>query len=1025
MIGRTLAHYEILERIGSGGMGEVYRARDTKLDRDVALKILPESAAADPDRRTRFEREAKVVASLTHPNIVTVYSVDRAEGVSFITMELVEGQTLSALLPPSGFPPRRFFDLAVPLADAVRAAHAKGITHRDLKPDNVMVDPEGRVKVLDFGLARLLEPAPTGREGATVVIDHTPTQDGRILGTANYMSPEQAEGKPVDHRSDIFSLGIILFEMATGRRPFQGDSQLSVLTAILRDDPPRVTELNRQLPEVLGSLIDQCLAKDPGRRFQDAADVRNALDTLRGDSGSGSSPRVQAPAGRGIALPAVLGVYALVAAGVGGATWLLMNSLGLPGWVLPGALVLLALGFPILGFASRTRKREERGAWLTWRRAVTGGVVALAAWGLAIGGFMLARHLGIGPAASLVSAGVFAERDTVLIAEVENLASDPQLGGAIQEALSIDLAQSPAVTLMSSAGVAVALERMEKPPGTPLDVDLAREMAAREGAKAVVAARVTPAGSGYVLSARLLAPDGTALAAFRENASGSDELIDAIDRLSHRIREKVGESLKTIRSTPGLEQVTTESLAALQFYSQAVRVSDAGDEQRAVELLEQATQLDTTFAMAYRKMGVGLGNLGEDPTRQQDVLTRAFRHRDRLPERERQLTIASYYDNVTGDQAKVIAAYERLLELNPNDTWALNNLGLLYSGTENAAKGLELLEQAYRVDESPRHLVNIASAQIGLDRIPDALATLDTAETRYPEYRGLLNVRLLAQAADREYDGADSTARRLLDRAQGKRAKIAEAQDFMAQIAIIRGQLDRAGQNTAEATRAARDQGRPSWELGLQIQMAFAELMLAEDPARALDRVQRALDTVPLDSLPELERPHGNLIAFYVLANRLDEARVQLAGAEAQLPLQNSQARVWIHANRGMVLLGSGKPEAARAEFQQVDNGDVFTRTWQQFLMGLAYELGGEPDSAAVSYQRYLDVPMLGRLGADSPMYPFVLQHLAKLYDDMGDRERAIEYYRRFTDLWENADPELQPRVAAARRRIQELLQAG
>ncbi|MGH9392225.1 MAG: protein kinase domain-containing protein, partial [Vicinamibacteria bacterium] len=291
MIGRTLSHYRILEKLGEGGMGEVYLAEDTKLDRRIALKVLPPELAESAERRGRFEREAKAVAALNHPNIVTVHSVEESDGVHFITMELVRGKTLTELLPRNGFPLDRFFALAVPLADAVAAAHQEGITHRDLKPDNVMVTGEGRVKVLDFGLAK-----PTkGYAGSAA--SEFPTQaktaEGTIVGTLAYMSPEQAEGKAVDARSDIFSLGILLYEMATGVRPFRGESATAVLSAIIKDTPVSVTELRPSIPRDLAKIIRRCLSKEAGRRFQTAIDLRNELEECRSevDSGETISPK--------------------------------------------------------------------------------------------------------------------------------------------------------------------------------------------------------------------------------------------------------------------------------------------------------------------------------------------------------------------------------------------------------------------------------------------------------------------------------------------------------------------------------------------------------------------------------------------------------------------------------------------------------------------------------------------------------------------------------------------------------------
>jgi len=301
-------------------MGEVFVAEDTKLQRRVALKVLPKEMAADPERKARFEREARAVAALSHPNIVTVHSVEEADGVHFITMELIEGKTLTEVLPRKGFTPSRLLEIAIPLADAVSSAHRTGITHRDLKPDNIMVDAEGRLRVLDFGLAKLHDPAE-GEEGITEApTAAVETEEGKILGTVAYMSPEQAEGKPVDPRSDVFSLGTILYEMAAGERPFRGDTKMSTIGAILKDEPTSVTELNHSLPRHLSRIIRRCLAKDPDRRYQTALELRNELEELKAeiDSGEHAAGSHDVPASRrwSTRRRVVLGVGAVLAVAV-------------------------------------------------------------------------------------------------------------------------------------------------------------------------------------------------------------------------------------------------------------------------------------------------------------------------------------------------------------------------------------------------------------------------------------------------------------------------------------------------------------------------------------------------------------------------------------------------------------------------------------------------------------------------------------------------------------------------------------
>jgi TolB-like protein/Tfp pilus assembly protein PilF/tRNA A-37 threonylcarbamoyl transferase component Bud32 len=293
VIGRTLGHYKILEKLGAGGMGDVYRACDSRLDRDVALKVLPPEAARDPERRRRFEREAKAVAALKHPNIVTIYSVEEYEGVHFITMELVEGHTLSDVLPANGFAPDRIFQIAIPLADAMSSAHLKGITHRDIKPANIMLGADGRVKILDFGLAKLVD--SVGDQGKTLTLNEQ-TSAGQIVGTIGYMSPEQALGRTVDVRTDVFSSGLVLYEMATGKRAFSGNTQAAIFDAILNRAPAAPVELNPDLPTGLGDIIEKALEKDPDLRYQSAAGLRADLTRLQRDLASGTGGNVRVPA---------------------------------------------------------------------------------------------------------------------------------------------------------------------------------------------------------------------------------------------------------------------------------------------------------------------------------------------------------------------------------------------------------------------------------------------------------------------------------------------------------------------------------------------------------------------------------------------------------------------------------------------------------------------------------------------------------------------------------------------------------
>jgi serine/threonine protein kinase/tetratricopeptide (TPR) repeat protein len=325
MDGQSLGHYRIISTLGSGGMGEVYSADDTILKRRVALKVLPSTVAADPERRARFEREAQTVASLNHPGIVTIYSVELSGDIPFLTMELVEGKPLSESIGRDGMPVRKLLPIAIAVADAMAAAHQRGVVHRDLKPANVMLTDDGRVKILDFGLAKLKD--FPGAAALHTTATQIATGEGRILGTVAYMSPEQAEGQPVDARSDIFSLGILLYELAVGERPFRGDTSLSVLTSILRDSPMPITERNAALPRELDRIVRRCLVKDPRGRYQSAADLRNDVEELKQEmestvraSGRTSATQSGPRSRRNLVMAAVAGV-ALVGAITGYLLW--------------------------------------------------------------------------------------------------------------------------------------------------------------------------------------------------------------------------------------------------------------------------------------------------------------------------------------------------------------------------------------------------------------------------------------------------------------------------------------------------------------------------------------------------------------------------------------------------------------------------------------------------------------------------------------------------------------------------------
>jgi non-specific serine/threonine protein kinase len=411
MIGTTLGHYTITDKLGHGGMGEVYLAQDGKLKRNVALKVLPADLSSDPERLARFQREAETVAALNHPNIVTMFSVEQEKGIHFLTMELVEGKGLDELIPSVGLTLAKTFEIAIPFADALSTAHEKGVIHRDLKPANLMVTDQGRTKVLDFGLAKLNEDPEAGgdsTEDATQAL----TQEGKVMGTVPYMSPEQVQGKPLDARSDIFSMGVILYEMVTGNRPFQGETSADLISSILRDRPQSVSELKGEMPHHLGRIVQRCLEKDPTRRYQSALDIRNELEGLKKELESGA-----------VHSETVILDRAPQAAS---------EESGPPGWVKPVGLAVAALALALVG----------------WR--------------------MLAPEGDEGPATAPSSSAATATDSTqpsIAVLYFDNLSGDEELDwlrSGLTDMLVTDLSQSPDLRVLSTDRLYQILADMKK-----------------------------------------------------------------------------------------------------------------------------------------------------------------------------------------------------------------------------------------------------------------------------------------------------------------------------------------------------------------------------------------------------------------------------------------------------------------------------------------------------------------------------------------------------------------------------------
>lgn len=762
----------------------------------------------------------------------------------------------------------------------------------------------------------------------------------------------------------------------------------------------------------------------------------------------------------------ILGIYLAASWIVLQVIQLIGESLALPDWIMPVSVVMLLLGLPVVlttGFVQKggpiqPRRRatapfgdpvaseaaiEDQPApsvvatapdeaptgvhhrLFTWRNATVGGVLAFAVVGVLAIGWMALRTLGIGPAATLVARGVLEERDRILVADFHNSTPDTMLASVVTEALRVDLAQSAVVRLVEPSFINQALRRMERSSGDPLDEATARELARREGIKAVLAGDIGSAGSGFVLSARLLVPEsGEILASHRETASDADEIISTIDKLSSRMRERMGESLGTLAGDPPLERVTTADVAALQKYTEAVYTIEIATEyERGIELLEEAVALDTAFAMAWRKLGVEMLNRGQEIARALTAITKAYEHRDRLSERERYLATASYYNSVTDEQDRVVRTYETMLERDPEDTWALNNLGNAYMQLDDWGRAEDMYRRSIAVEPeqifSYSNLINALVAQGKWDAADETLATLKGHAADAP----LVQRREISlTAAKGDFDGAREKLEAMEAAAPGDLFVSVGVADQMSTFAAAEGKLAEADRHAERAARLEEQRDLPQQAMGALMGTPFREALLKNDQAAARRMMDDLLVRYPLDSFDPIDRPYIGLTFFYVYAGEPTRAGEMLEAWETEIPPEIQEgARVGHTFAEAIVAIGEKRFRDAIEGLDAIRT-DTCPICWQ-LLTAEAYDSLAMPDSVLALYDSYLNTPWTTQ-GYQGPSRAIAMERLAQLYDDRGDLDEAARYYAMFVDVWADADEVLQPRVRAAQARLEEILEA-
>jgi tetratricopeptide (TPR) repeat protein len=1031
--------YRIEKELGGGGMSRVFLAEEIELGRRVVIKVLPPEMAAEVNKE-RFHREIQLAARLQHPHVVSLLTAGAEGDLLYYVMPYIEGESLRAKLSREGeLPIEEAVLLLEEVVDALAYAHSEGVVHRDIKPDNVLLSRDHAV-VTDFGVSK----AVSASSGASSL-----TSLGVALGTPAYMAPEQAAADPhTDHRADIYAVGAMAYEMLTGRPPFTAPTPQAVMAAHVSEAPEPVTRHRSTVSEALNALVMRCLEKKAADRWQSASELVPQLKAMATPSGgvtpTGTQPvaAVSAETAARQAHPVrVAGLFGLASIGVLAIVYALVQAFGLPDWVLFGAIGLLALGLPIMmltGHHERQRAIARTAGmqvttpaqgvrrWFTWRRALVGGGAGFAGLAVIATVYMAMRLLGIGPVGTLVASGVLDEQDRLILADFENRTEDSALGGSLTEALRVGLSQSRVIKLVDASTVGQALGRMNRDPATPLHREVTLEVAEREGVPAIVLGEVGPIGRGYVLSAQVLsAVDGSELLTVGTTANDDGELIAAIDELSGKLRERIGESLKTIRAGAPLERVTTSSMQALRLFTQAIRAAHIeGNTDVGISLLEDAIALDSGFAMAYRQLSVLLGNSAAEPSLTAAAATKAFEFRDRLPEIERFQATAFYYMNADYDRSQTIRAYRSLLERDPDNVVALNNLAVTLIDERRYAEAESLVTRGLEFSGIMPLFFNKQVSQTGQRKFTEARATIDLASQRLPEspYPPMWHGYFVS-SVDGDYDEMEATLARVEREMQPD--LVWQMYAGLARIGAdqVRGMLEGSERQIRDFMRIGEERSLPRDYLSGAIELGYIDVRYRGAPDNGARKVEAALERYPLESMVPPDRPYAKLAAFYATVSRLAEAKRLLTEYDELVPEGLRRANPLRHAARGAIAVAEERGSDAVAAYRQwYDEEDDDCTTCGLFEIGEAYELVGEPDSALAYYERAIATPSSWKVTTQYYWLPQAHVRLGEMYEERDEIDKAIDHYSRFVELWKDADAELQPVVEEVRGRIVRLV---